>query len=166
MSSLPSPLSESLRLALSLCPLSETLLVEDNNTFRAAIRYATGTYYACLADAPTCAFIAARKVLTPSFYEQQQQPIRRQSNQSQKPYRQRSELTKQRLRLTRLRTRILRKTPLLFCEEYQEKVAENPEYYGVCILDDICRINPGQRLGWLAQEKAIARENALRAQGQ
>jgi hypothetical protein len=76
--------------------------------------------------------------------------------------RQRSLLTKQRTRLTRLRTRILRQAPLFFFEQLQEKLAENPEYYGVCIIEGICRINPRQRLGWLAQQKAIARENELR----
>lgn len=67
----------------------------------------------------------------------------------------------------RLRTRILRKTPLFFFEQIQEKLVENPEYYGICILEseEICNINPGQRLGWIAQEQAIIRENELRAQG-
>ena len=139
--------------------------MEDINTFRAAIRYATDIYYVRIADAPTSAFIAARRVLSPSFFEQPTASAQLQSSQLEKPYKQRSQLTKQRTRLTRLRTRIWRKTPLLFFEQYQEKIAENPEYYGVCIIGSICHINPGQRLGWLAQEKAITRENKLRAKG-
>ena len=140
--------------------------VEDNPTFQAAIRYATGIYYPRIADAPTSAFIAARKVLSPGFFERQPIPLKPPST-PEKPYRQRSLLTKQRTRLTRLRTRILSKTPLFFFEQYQAKLVENPEYYGVCIVthEGACNINPGQRLGWIAQEKAIARENELRAQG-
>lgn len=138
--------------------------MEDNTTFQAAIRYATGLYYPRIADAPTSAFIAARGVLSPGFFERQPAPAQR-SSTPEKPYRQRSLLTKQRTRLTRLRTRILRKTPLFFFEEYQEKLAENPEYYGICIIEGICNVNPGQRLGWLAQERAIQRENEMRAQG-
>ena len=137
--------------------------VEDNTTFQAAIRYATGTYYSRIADAPTSAFIAARQVLSPGFFERQPIPIKQPST-PEKPYRQRSLLTKQRTRLTRLRTRILSKTPLFFFEQYQAKLVENPEYYGVCIIEGICNINPGQRLGWIAQAQAIARENELRAQ--
>jgi hypothetical protein len=139
--------------------------VEDTTTFQAAIRYATGIYYPRIADAPTSAFIAARKVLSPGLFEKQ--PVQEPQRPSEpcKPYRQQSLLTKQRTRLTRLRTRILRKTPLFFFEQYQEKLAENPEYYGICIIDDICNINPAQRLGWAAQEQAIQRENELRAQG-
>ena len=139
--------------------------MEDNNIFQAAIRYATGIYYPHIADAPTSAFIAARKVLSPGFFDQPLAQTRSPASAPEPPYRQQPLLTKQRTRLTRLRTRILRKTPLFFFEQIQAKLAENPEYYGVCIIDDICQINPGQRLGWLAQEKAIARENELRAQG-
>lgn len=137
--------------------------MEDNKTFQAAIRYATGIYYHRIADAPTSAFVAARRILSPGFLEravlQEQLP-----SIPEKPYRQRSQLTKQRTRLTRLRTRILCKTPLFFFEEFQQKVAKNPEYYGVCIIDSegVCSINPGQRLGWIAQQKAIERENKLR----
>ena len=140
--------------------------MEDNPTFQSAIRYATGIYYPRIADAPTSAFIAARQVLSPGFFERQPIPIKPPST-PEKPYRQRSLLTKQRTRLTRLRTRILSKTPLFFFEQYQAKLVENPEYYGVCIVahEGTCHINPGQRLGWIAQEKAIARENELRAQG-
>jgi hypothetical protein len=139
--------------------------MEGNTTFQAAIRYATGVYYLQIADAPTSAFIAARKVLSPSFLEQQLVRDPQRSSDPCKPYRQQSLLTKQRTRLTRLRSRILHKTPLFFFEQYQEKLAENPEYYGVCIIDGTCKINPGQRLGWIAQERAIIRENELRAQG-
>ena len=138
--------------------------MEDNTTFQAAIRYATGIYYPHIADAPTSAFIAARKVLSPGFSEQRA-VLAPQPSAPEKPYRQRSPLTKQRTRLTRLRTRILRQAPLFFFEQYQAKIAENPEYYGVCIIDGVCNINPGQRLGWIAQEKAIQRENELRTQG-
>jgi hypothetical protein len=137
--------------------------VEDTTTFQAAIRYATGIYYPHVADAPTSAFIAARKVLSPGFFERQPIPIN-QPRAPEKPYRQRSLLTKQRTRLSRLRTRILRQAPLFFFEQYQEKLALNPEYYGVCIIEGLCHINPGQRLGWIAQAQAIARENGLRAQ--
>ncbi|CAN5656344.1 hypothetical protein BH23CYA1_BH23CYA1_16710 [soil metagenome] len=139
--------------------------VEDNTTFQAAIRYATGLYYPRIADAPTSAFIAARKVLSPGFFKQRPVPAQRPSAPEQ-PYRQRPLLTKQRTRLTRLRTRILRQAPLFFFEQYQEKLVENPEYYGVCIVahEGACNINSGQRLGWIAQEKAIARENELRTQ--
>jgi hypothetical protein len=139
--------------------------VEDTTTFQAAIRYATGVYYPRIADAPTSAFIAARKVLSLGFYEQQPVSEYLRSSEPQKPYGQQSLLTKQRTRLTRLRSRILSKMPLFFFEQYQEKLAENPEYYGVCIIDGICNINPGQRLGWAAQEQAIQRENELRAEG-
>lgn len=135
--------------------------MEDNKTFQAAIRYATDIYYPRIADAPTSAFIAARSILSPGFFERaivQKQP----PSIPEKPYRQRSQLTKQRTRLARLRTRILRKTPLFFFEELQQKIAENPEYYGVCIIEGVCRMNPGQRLGWIAQQKAIERENRLR----
>lgn len=137
--------------------------MEDTTTFQAAIRYATGIYYPRIADAPTSAFIAARQVLLPGFFERQPLPIQQLSS-PEKPYRQQSLLTKQRTRLTRLRTRILYKTPLFFFEEYQQKLIENPEYYGVCILaqEGACNINPGQRLGWIAQQKAIERENELR----
>ena len=138
--------------------------MENNTTFQAAIRYATGIYYPRIADAPTSAFIAARKVLSPGFPERRSVPAP-QPSAPEKPYRQRSLLTKQRTRLTRLRTRILRQAPLFFFEQYQAKLIENPEYYGICVLDDICNINPGQRLGWIAQGKAIQRENELRAQG-
>lgn len=137
--------------------------MEDNKTFQAAIRYSTDVYYQRIADAPTSAFIAARRVLSPGFFEQavfkEQLPIA-----SEKPYRQRSPLTKQRTRLTRLRTRVLSNTPLFFFDELQQKVAENPEYYGVCIIssEGVCSINPGQRLGWIAQQKATARENKFR----
>jgi len=139
--------------------------VEDTLPFQAAIRYATGIYYPRIADAPTSAFIAARKVLSPGFYEPQPVSEHLCSSTPQKPYRQQSLLTKQRTRLTRLRTRLLIKTPLFFFEAYQEKLSENPEYYGVCVIEGLCHINPGQRLGWIAQERAIARENELRAQG-
>lgn len=135
--------------------------MEDTITFQAAIRYATGIYYPRIADASTSAFIAARKILSSGFYEPRSVPAERPSA-PEKPYRQRSLLTKQRTRLTRLRTRILHQTPLFFFEQYQAKVAENPEYYGVCIIEGICRINPGQRLGWIVQQKAIDRENELR----
>lgn len=138
--------------------------MEDTTTFQAAIRYATGIYYLRIADAPTTAFIAARKVLSPGFLEQRSVPAP-QPGAPEKPYRQQSLTTKQRTRLTRLRTRILRQAPLFFFEQYQAKLVENPEYYGVCIIDSVCNINPGQRLGWIAQEKAIQRENELRAQG-
>ena len=140
--------------------------MEDNRTFRAAIRYATGIHYPKIADAPTSAFIAARQILSPGFYSQPPAPLPQPSSESQKPYRQRSTLTKQRTRLRRAKTRILQKTPLFFFDEYQQKIAENPEYYGVCVIDDVCCINPGQRLGWIAQEQAIARENELRARGE
>lgn len=139
--------------------------MEDNATFQAAIRYATGIFYPRIADAPTSAFIAARKILTPSFFEEQLSPAQLRQSEPQKPYKQKPLLTRQRTRLTRLKTRILRKTPLFFFEQYQQKITENPEYYGVCIIDELCTINPGQRLGWIAQEQAIARENELRAQG-
>ena len=138
--------------------------MEANTTFQAAIRYATGIYYPRIADAPTTAFIAARKVLSPGFFEQRPVPAP-QPGAPEKPYRQRSLLTNQRTRLTRLRTRILRQAPLFFFEQYQAKLAENPEYYGVCIVNGVCNINPSQRLGWIAHEKAIQRENELRAQG-
>ncbi len=140
--------------------------MEDNTTFQAAIRYATGIYYPRIADAPTSAFIAARQILSPGFFERQPLPTQ-QLSAPEKPYRQQSPLTKQRTRLTRLRTRILYKTPLFFFEEYQQKLTENPEYYGVCILaqEGTCNINPGQRLGWIAQQKAIERENELRGYG-
>jgi hypothetical protein len=94
--------------------------VEDNTTFQAAIRYATGIYYRRIVDAPTSAFIAARKVLSPGFYEPQPVSEHLRSSAPQKPYRQQSLLTKQRTRLTRLRTRLLSKTPLFFFEAYQE----------------------------------------------
>ena len=136
--------------------------MEDNNIFQAAIRYATGIYYPRIAGAPTSVFIAARKILSPGFFEQPPAQTRSPASAPEPPYRQQPLLTKQR---TRLRTRILRKTPLFFFEQTQAKLAENPEYYGICIIDDVCQINPGQRLGWLAQEKAIARENELRAHG-
>ena len=139
--------------------------MEDITTFQAAIHYTTGIYYPRIADAPTSAFIAARKILSPEFYQQQPVSEHLRSSEPQKPYRQRSLLTKQRTRLTRLRARILRQAPLFFFEQYQAKLVENPEYYGICVLDDICNINPGQRLGWIAQGKAIQRENELRAQG-
>ena len=141
--------------------------MENNRTFQVAIRYATGLYFPRIADAPTPAFIAARKVLSPGFLEKPPALTRLQSTEPQKPYKQRSLLTKQRTRATRLKMRILRKTPLFFFEQYQQAIVENPEYYGVCVLESegVCCINPGQRLGWLAQEKAIARENELRAQG-
>ncbi len=133
--------------------------------FQAAIRYVTGLYYPRIADAPTSAFIAARKVLSPGFFEQP--PVEaQQPSVPEKPYRQQSQLTKQRTRLTRLRTRILCKTPLLFFEEYQQKLTENPEYYGICIIEGVCNINPGQRLGWIAQQKVIERENELRGYGE
>ncbi|NJM99928.1 MAG: hypothetical protein HC800_24810 [Phormidesmis sp. RL_2_1] len=135
--------------------------MEDTITFEAAIRYATGIYYPRIADAPTSAFIAARKVLSSGFYEPRSLPAERPSA-PEKPYRQRSLLTKQRTRLSRLRSRILHQAPLFFFEHYQAKVAENPEYYGVCIIEGICRVNPGQRLGWIAQAQAIDRENELR----
>ena len=138
--------------------------MEDTTTFQAAIRYATGIYYPRIADAPTSAFIAARKVLSPGFFEQPSVPAQLRHSAPEKPYRQQSLLTKQRTRLTRLRSRILRSTPLFFFEQYQAKLTENPEYYGVCIIEGICNINPGQRLGWIAQAQAIARENELRAQ--
>ncbi|NJM99735.1 MAG: hypothetical protein HC800_23660 [Phormidesmis sp. RL_2_1] len=66
-----------------------------------------------------------------------------------------------------MRARILQKTPLFFFEEYQAKLVENPEYYGVCVVvqEGICNVNPGQRLGWLARDRAIQRENEMRAQG-
>lgn len=111
------------------------------------------------------AFMAAQKVLSPGFFEQPPACQLRRPGNPEKPYKQRSLLTKQRTRLTRLRTRILRKTPLFFFDQYPQKLAENPEYCGVCIIDDICLINPGQRLGWNAQEQAVARANKLRAQG-
>lgn len=139
--------------------------VEDNTTFQAAIRHATGVCYPRISDASTSAFIAARKVLSPGFYEQQPASEYLRSSEPQKPYRQQSLLTRQRNRVSRLRTRLLRKTPLFFFEEYQDKLSENPEYYGVCIIDGICNINPGQRLGWAAQEQAIQRKNELRAEG-
>jgi hypothetical protein len=135
--------------------------VEDNTTFQAAIRHAIGLHYPCLADAPTSAFIVARKLLSPGFHKQRSALAQR-SSASEKPYRKRSQFTKQRTRLTRVRTRILRQALLFFFEQFQEKLAENPEYYGVCIIEGICRINPGQRLGWLAQQRAIARENKFR----
>ena len=109
--------------------------VEDTLPFQAAIRYATGIYYPRIADAPTSAFIAARKVLSPGFYEPQPVSEHLCSSTPQKPYRQQSLLTKQRTRLTRLRTRLLIKTPLFFFEAYQEKLSENPEYYGVCVIE-------------------------------
>ena len=143
--------------------------MEDNRTFQAAIRYATDIHYPRIADAPTSAFIAARQILSPGFYTQPPAPSPQPSSEPQKPYRQRSLLTKQRTRLTRAKTRILRKTPLFFFDEYQKKIAGNPEYYGVCVIDNpdnICHINPAQRLGWLHQEQAIARENELRARGE
>jgi hypothetical protein len=139
--------------------------VEDTTTFQSAIRYATGVYYPRITAAPTSAFIAARKVLSPGFFEQQRVPEPPRTSEACKPYRQQSLLTKQRTRLTRLRSRILRKTPLFFFEQYQEKLAENPEYYGVCIIEGVCNINPDRRLGWIAQAQAIQRENELRAQG-
>ena len=97
--------------------------MEDNTTFQAAIRYATGLYYPRIADAPTSAFIAARKVLSPGFYESQPVSEHLCSSTPQKPYRQQSLLTKQRTRLTRLRTRLMSKTPLFFFEAYQEKLS-------------------------------------------
>lgn len=70
------------------------------------------------------AFIAARRVLSPGFFERQ--PARLpQPFTPKKPYRHRSVLTKQRTRLTKLCTRIWRKTPLFFFEDHQEKIAEN-----------------------------------------
>lgn len=140
--------------------------MEDNPTFQAAIRHATGVYYPRIAAAPTSAFIAARQILSPGFFKQRPVPAP-QYTTPEKLYRQQSQLTKQRTRLTRLRTRILRKTPLFFYEEYQQKLVENPEYYGVCIIVQAgtCNINPGQRLGWIAQQKAIERENELRGYG-
>lgn len=107
--------------------------MEDNATFQAAIRYATGVYYPRIANAPLSAFVAARKVLSPGFFDKPLVPAP-QHSVTKKPYRQRSLLTKQRTRLTRLRSRILRKSPLFFFEQFQEKLAANPEYYGVCTL--------------------------------
>ena len=141
-------------------------VVEDNTTFQAAIRYATGVYYPRIADAPTAAFVAARKVLSPGFFERPLVPQRQRPTVPEKPYRRRSLLTRQRTRLTRLKSRLLKQLPLFFFEVYQQKIVENPEYYGVCVIDDVCCINPGQRLGWQAQERAIKRENQLRAQGE
>ena len=71
---------------------------------------------------------------SPGFFDQQPEIERLRYGKPQKPYRQKSLVTKQRIRLTRLRTRILRKTSLFFFTQYQQKLAENPEYYSVCII--------------------------------
>lgn len=139
--------------------------MEDNATFQVAIRYATGIFYPRIADASTSAFVTARKIPTLSFFEEQLSPAQLRQSEPQKPYKQKPLLTRQRTRLIRLKTHILRKTPLFFFEQYQQKIIENPEYYGVCIIDKLFNINPGQRLGWTAQEQAIVRENELRAKG-
>ena len=97
--------------------------MEDTLTFQAAIRHATGIYYPRIADAPTSAFIAARKVLSPGSDEPQPVSEHLRSSEPLKPYRQQSLLTKRRTRLTRLRTRLWRKTPLFLFQAYQEELS-------------------------------------------
>lgn len=121
--------------------------MEGSITFQLSSRHATGVCYLRVADAPTFTFITIHKILSSGFFDRQPDLERLRHGEPQKPYRQKSLLTKQCTRLTQLRTRILAKIYLLFFEQYQQKLVENPEYYGTCIINELCTINPRQRLG-------------------
>lgn len=133
------------------------------------MNYVNDTRYRRLAEAPISALKATREFLTPSFYAAAPDPMAAPLlplNQV-KLYKTKSQVTKQRSRCTKTINKLKKGLPMFWIEETQSKLLTNPEYYGICILpsERVCSINPGQRLGWIDQANAIARENELRKRG-
>lgn len=141
---------------------------QEGQTFLLAVNYVNDSRYQRLVDASTEAMKAARAFLTPKRKEAALTIAAATPSKPCKPYRRTSEISRRRRRVTMLLKRIRQKEPLFFFERVQEKIVSNPEYYGACILESerVCSVNPGQRLQWRTTDRAIARENALRRQGE
>ena len=140
---------------------------QDSEAFLLAVNYVNDTRYRRLTDVPTEAMQAARAFLTP-VQDEATPPAAPAPVAPCKPYRRTSEVSRCRRRITLLFKRVRQQEPLFFFERIQEKTADNPEYYGVCIIESegICAVNPGQRLQWQATDRAITRENELRRLGE
>lgn len=141
---------------------------QGSEIFLLAVNYVNDTQYRRLTDAPTEALKVARAFITPVRSEVTESVAVSVPTQLYKPYRRTSEISRCRRRITLMLNRVRKQEPLFFFERVQSKLINNPEYYGVCVLssDGICSINPGQRLGWQRTDRAIARENELRKQGE
>lgn len=139
----------------------------ESLTFLIAVNYVNDSMYSSLRDVPTAAMKITRDFLSPRTEPEQQADDARPLSKSVKLLKPVAEVTKQRRRTTLMLKRIVKKEPLFFFARVQSKLIENPEYYGVCILptEKSCAVNPGQRLGWIARQGAIERENALRRNG-
>ena len=139
----------------------------ESLTFLIAVNYVNDSMYSRLRDVPTAAMKSTRDFLSPCIESEKQADDTRTKSKSVKLLKPAAEVTKQRRRTTLMLKRIVKKEPLFFFASVQSKLTKNPEYYGVCILptEKCCAVNPGQRLGWIARQGAIERENALRRKG-
>ena len=121
---------------------------QESQLFLLAVNYVNDTRYKRLKDAPTKALQSARAFLTPVRDEATPLVAASAPAAPCKPYRQASEISRRRRRVTLMLNRVRQKEPLFFFERVQAKIIDNPEYYGACILESegICSVNPGQRL--------------------
>jgi hypothetical protein len=142
---------------------------KEARDFLICLNYVNGTRYAHFSQAPLSALKATRAFLSPGFYAPKPDPMLQPllPTSEVKLYKTKTALTKQRTRCTKVLNKLKKTIPLFWIEEAQAKLLTNPEYYGLCVLpaEQLCSINPGQRLGWITTESAIARENEFRKRG-
>lgn len=135
---------------------------ETQRLLNAAISL-SGIQYAALSKVPTPLLKSARE----SVFGQSQvaKPASSRHGSTEKPYKAWSLRRKYGERCKRLITRVRKSSTFWYAEELQDRVLESPEYYGVCPLpaEKACTCKPEQRISWMRQAEAIARENSYRA---
>lgn len=142
---------------------------KDSEEFLICVNYVNGTKYKDLRNVPIGPLRATRSFLSPGFYQPAPDPMTAPllPPSEVKLYKVKPTITKQRSRCTKALNKLKKRLSLFWIDEAQSKLLTNPEYYGICVLpcEKVCSINPGQRLGWAAHERAIERENELRKRG-